>query len=114
MRDMKYTIIKIGDKNYPKTLSKIYDPPKKLYVAGNYKILDNFSIAIVGTRNASEYGRSITKALSFELAKLGINIVSGMAIGIDKEAHTGAIDAKGTTIAVLGSGFRAHLSKRKY
>ncbi len=111
---MKYTIIKIGDKNYPKMLEKIYDPPKKLYVVGNYKVLNNFSIAIVGTRSASQYGISVTKKLSFELAKLGVNIVSGMAKGIDKEAHIGALEANGITIAVLGGGFRTHLPKRKY
>lgn len=98
-------ILKFGDKFYPKQLKEIYDPPKKLYIMGDEKILDNFGIAIVGTRNASSYGLHITKAISFGLAKKDINIISGMAKGIDEAAHEAAIMAKGKTIAVLGSGF---------
>lgn len=98
-------IIKITDKDYPKLLKKIYDPPKQLYVMGDEKILNGFGIGIVGSRNASIYGKKITNSLSYGLAKKGINIISGMAIGIDGEAHKGALLAKGTTIAVLGSGF---------
>lgn len=97
--------LNIGDKDYPKRLSKIYNPPKKLYVLGNEEILNNFAIGIVGTRNASQYGKEITKSLAYGLAKRGIVIVSGMARGIDTSAHIGAILAKGKTIAVLGGGF---------
>lgn len=106
-------IIKIGDKNYPEKLMNIYNPPKQLYVMGNEKILNEFGIAIVGTRMASEYGKKITNSISYGLAKRGINIISGMAKGIDTYAHIGAINAKGKTIAVLGSGFRIYISKRK-
>lgn len=98
-------ILEIGNKNYPKKLLNIYDPPKKIYVMGNDEILNDFGIGIVGTRNASEYGKSVTRSLSYGLAKKGINIISGMAKGIDTEAHNGALLAKGKTIAVLGSGF---------
>lgn len=106
--------IKIEDENYPKQLMKIEDPPQKLYVLGDETLLNKFGIGIVGARLPSKYGRQITKSLAFGLAKKGIIIISGMAKGIDSEAHRGAILAKGKTIAVLGSGFRKYLSKRKY
>ena len=99
-------IIKIGDENYPRNLINTYEPPEKLYVMGNEKILNDFSIGIVGSRNASKYGEDITKSLAYGLAKKGICIVSGMARGIDTAAHTGTLLAKGKTIAVLGSGFK--------
>lgn len=99
-------IIKIGDKDYPRKLLKIYDPPKKLYIIGNEKILNNFSIGIVGSRDCSEYGMQITKSLAYNLSKFSVNIVSGMAKGIDTSAHIGAIMGKGNTVAVLGSGFK--------
>lgn len=98
-------IIEIGNANYPKKLLKIYDPPKKLYLIGNEKMLDDFGIAIVGTRNVSKYGEEITKSLAYGLAKKGVCIISGLAKGADTAAHMGALMAKGRTIAVLGSGF---------
>lgn len=98
-------IIEIGNKNYPKKLLNIYDPPKKLYVLGNEKILNEFSLAIVGSRNCTKYGEEIAKSLSYNLAKYKINIVSGMARGIDASAHLGCIMGNGKTVAVLGSGF---------
>ncbi len=98
-------IIKINDKDYPKRLLNIYDPPKKLYVLGDEKILNDFCIGIVGTRNSTLYGEKITKSLAYGLAKQGIAIISGMAIGIDASAHIGAMLANGKTIAVLGGGF---------
>ena len=90
-------LIKINDENYPRNLLNIENPPKQLYVIGNEKILGDFGIAIVGTRNASKYGEEI----------------SGLARGIDTYAHSGTILAKGKTIAVLGSGFRKYLPERK-
>ena len=98
-------IIEIGNENYPKRLLNIYEPPRKLYVMGNEKILNDFGIAIVGTRNASKYGEEVTKSLAYGFAKRGICIISGLAKGIDTAAHNGTIMAKGRTIAVLGSGF---------
>lgn len=98
--------ITINDKEYPSKLRNIYNPPKKLYILGNYKILNDFSIGIVGTRRCTKYGSEITKSLSYNLAKYGVNIISGMAIGIDTSAHIGTILGNGKTIAVLGSGFK--------
>ena len=73
-------VIKIEDESYPESLRRIYNPPKKLFVIGDEKILMEFGIGIVGTRSASKYGKEITRAIAFELAKRGINIISGMAI----------------------------------
>ncbi len=106
-------VLEIGDKDYPENLKYIYEPPQKLYVMGDEKILNEFGIGIVGTRMASSYGKEITRSLAYGLAKHGINVISGMARGIDTAAHRGTLLAKGKTIAVLGSGFRTYLSRRK-
>lgn len=97
-------IINIQDGNYPRMLREIYDPPKSLYIAGNINILNKPSIAIVGCRKPSEYGKKAAKYFAYNLAKQGINIISGLAIGIDSCAHLGALEAKGKTIAVVGNG----------
>jgi len=98
-----YQIITFLEEEYPPLLREIPDPPPFLYVYGT---LDpaNSKLAMVGSRNATAYGLSTTKRLSMNLASLGITIVSGMAVGIDTAAHEGALQAKGKTIAVLGSG----------
>lgn len=98
-------IIKLGDKEYPEKLLNIYNPPKKLYVLGNETILNEFGIAIVGSRNCTRYGEQTAKSLAYNLAKNSINVISGMAKGIDSAGHIGCIMGKGKTIAVLGSGF---------
>lgn len=97
-------IISINDKEYPERLKRIYDPPIVIYAYGNLNLLNNKSIAIVGCRLCSPYGKLITKELSYKLSEKNITIISGMARGIDKYAHIGALKAKGSTIAVLGSG----------
>ena len=103
---MEIKKIYINSENYPERLRNIYDPPKKLYVLGNFKILREKSIAIVGSRKATEYGKRVSFQISQELTKENINIVSGLAIGIDTYAHLGAISIQNQagTIAVLGSG----------
>lgn len=97
--------ISIENKQYPEQLRDIKNPPKMLYVLGNETILNNKSLSIVGSRVATNYGKEIARKFAKKIAKQGINIVSGMAKGIDSEAHLGALEAKGNTIAVLGSGF---------
>lgn len=82
----------------------MYDAPEKLYIMGNEKILNDFGIGIVGTRYPTEYGIQITKSLAYGLVRKNINIISGMAKGIDTVAHEMAIMAHGKTIAVLGGG----------
>lgn len=96
-------VMTIKDKNYPKLLKEIYDPPSIIYYKG--KIFDDdLKIAIVGSRACTSYGRRVAENLAFDLASEGITIVSGLALGIDSVAHKAALDAKGKTIAVLGNG----------
>lgn len=96
--------ITIDDKEYPKNLRNIYDPPKVLYVNGALLESDETAIALVGSRRASQYGLEACERLAYELAMRGVTIVSGMARGIDSAAHRGALRAKGRTIAVMGGG----------
>ena len=84
---------------------QIKNPPKKIYVIGNIGLLKNKSIAIVGTRNNTEYGEKYTKEFANEISKKGITVVSGLAKGIDAIAHKNSMKNKGRTIAVMGSGF---------
>lgn len=88
---------------YPALLRQIAHPPQQLHVSGR---LDHEQplVAIVGTRKASRYGREMTRTLAEGLARHGIGIVSGLALGIDGEAHRAAIEAGGYTVAVLGCG----------
>lgn len=97
-------VITYWDKNYPTLLKNIYSPPLILYVLGDFNELDNYTIAIVGTRNPTNYGKTFGEKFAFELASQNITIVSGMARGIDSTAHRGALKANGRTIAVIGSG----------
>jgi len=100
---MKIETLKIEDKNYPKLLKKISNPPKILYCKGNL-LKNEKCLAIVGTRRCSDYGREIAFSIARDLARTGITIVSGMARGIDSFGHLGALEGKGRTIAVLGTG----------
>ncbi|MDD4051962.1 MAG: DNA-processing protein DprA, partial [candidate division Zixibacteria bacterium] len=85
-------------------LRAIYDPPPFLFMAGKWTEADNKAVAIVGSRNASEYGKTTAASLASELARHGVAVVSGLAIGVDAASHRGALTAGGRTIAVLGSG----------
>ena len=94
-----------AQKEYPEKLNQIYASPSKIYVLGDEAILNKPSIAIIGCRQASEYGKRIAFKFAYELSKKNIVIISGLAKGIDTYAHMGAVKATGKTIAVLGSGF---------
>jgi len=96
--------IKISDTNFPSILKEIPKPPQKLFVRGEILEQDKVAIAIVGARKCSSYGKQVAYDFAYGLAKNGVTIVSGLALGIDGEAHKGALDAGGRTIAVLGSG----------
>ena len=95
----------IEEKIYPKKLKEISDSPSVLYAEGNLELLKSYSIAIIGSRQASDNGKKLAKKFSSELSSCGITIVSGLARGIDTIAHTYSYNQKGKTIAVLGSGF---------
>jgi DNA processing protein len=92
------------DASYPDLLRHIHDPPLFLYALGELLPADQYSVAVVGSRDASAYGRQMATQLGEGLATNGITIVSGMARGIDAAAHAAALRAGGRTIAVLGSG----------
>jgi len=96
-------LVRWKDSCYPEMLKNIYDPPIVLYVKGKLKNVFRM-VAIVGSRRATTYGKEITERISYELARYGIGITSGMARGIDTCAHNGALKAGGYTIAVLGCG----------
>jgi DNA processing protein len=97
-------LITIWDQEYPSILKKIYDPPILFYILGEFVESDQYSIAVVGTRQPTNYGKVHAEKISMELAKQGITIVSGMARGIDSIAQNAAIKSGGRTIAVIGSG----------
>jgi DNA processing protein len=98
------TIVLHGDPHYPEALRFIEDAPIVLYVRGALRAEDAVAIAIVGARRATSYGRIQARRLARDLAGIGSTVVSGMARGIDSEAHRGALDGGGRTIAVLGCG----------
>lgn len=102
--DGKIKTIKKSSQDYPKLLKEIHNAPKQLYVRGILPKNHDMNFAIVGTRAASEYGKTLAFKIAKELAELGFNIISGMALGIDTQAHLGALAGNGKTIAVLGSG----------
>ena len=98
-------IVTFNDENYPKLLKRIDNPPVLLYYRGTIPDWDDkYRCAVVGTRRLSSYGRKVAYNIAYDLAKLDVVIVSGMAKGIDGVAHAAALEAGGTTVAVLGSG----------
>jgi len=97
-------IVTQNDAEYPDLLRQIYDPPIVLYVKGHLLPKDKNSVAMVGSRMTTHYGIEIGRKLGYQLAYLGVTVVSGGARGIDTSAHQGALSAKGRTIAVLGTG----------
>ena len=103
---MKIKEIYNGNEEYPEQLREIFDPPLKLYVLGNKTLLKQKGVAIVGSRKPTEYGKKVALQFSKQLSEKGINIISGLALGIDTYAHLGSLQSGGSgkTIAVLGSG----------
>jgi DNA processing protein len=97
-------IVTQSDPEYPELLKQIYDPPVVLYVRGELLAKDKNSVAMVGSRMTTHYGIEIARKLAYQLAYLGLTVVSGGARGIDSAAHQGALSAKGRTLAVLGTG----------
>jgi DNA processing protein len=104
VQDFGCSIVIQDDPEYPDLLKQIYDPPIVLYVKGKLLARDKNSIAIVGSRMTTPYGQEVARKLGYQLAYLGVTVVSGGARGIDTAAHQGALAAKGRTIVVLGTG----------
>ena len=101
---MKSNRISTDESEYLQILASIVKRPEILHYVGTLPVSRLPSVAIVGTRRPSAYGKEVTHRLSFDLAKRGVVIVSGLALGVDAIAHSAALEAGGTTIAVLGNG----------
>ena len=89
---------------YPPLLSELHDPPATLFVRGEADALLTPGVAVVGARSCSAYGAQVARSLARELASAGLVVVSGLARGVDGEAHRGALEGGGQTVAVLGCG----------
>lgn len=110
---MELTRLRRRDREFPALLAQLHDPPTELYVRGSRDWLAQPAVAVVGARSCSAYGASVARTLGRELATAGLVVVSGLARGIDGEAHRGALEGGGLTVAVLGCGIdrdypRAH------
>lgn len=104
-RENGWKILTPSSKDYPEKLIHLQDLPLALYVDGDEKVLNSeLSVSVVGARKASDYGRAVARALSSAMASIGFTVVSGGALGIDSEAHRGALEEKGKTVCVLGCG----------
>ncbi len=102
---MKVNMLTLGDPNYPDRLGNIPSPPKQIYFLGNIELISSgHTLAVVGSRKVTTYGRQVTTRLVEEVAQYGIVIVSGLALGVDALAHQAALAVNGKTIAVMPSG----------
>jgi DNA processing protein len=104
INDFGCHILTQADEDYPQLLRQIYDPPIVLYVKGKLTPADKNAVAMVGSRQTTHYGLEVARKLAYQLAYVGVTVVSGGARGIDSAAHQGALAAKGRTITVLGTG----------
>jgi DNA processing protein len=100
-------LIRLRSASFPPLLAAIHDPPPRLFLRGGAEpeVLGLPAVALVGARACSSYGRSVARSLARDLAAAGLVVVSGLARGVDGEAHRGALDAGGATVAVLGCAF---------
>lgn len=104
VESVRRSVIALTDPDYPALLREIIDPPLVLHTIGDRTLLGSMSVAVVGSRRASPYGINAARQLTNELTAAGLTIVSGLARGIDAAAHEAALDSRGQTIAVLGTG----------
>jgi DNA processing protein len=104
LQEESVRMLTVLDGDYPLNLKGLEDAPPVLYCRGELLFEDSNSVAIVGTRRATEYGRTVARTLAKQLSGLGITVISGMASGIDTQAHIGALSAGGRTLAVMGTG----------
>ena len=103
-RDVGAELIPFSDERYPERLKEIYDPPLVLYLRGDVGLLSQPSLGVVGTRHPTPYGIGMAERLANDLGSRGLVIVSGMARGVDTHAHRGALNGKGKTVAIWGTG----------
>ena len=104
LQKLKVSVYTLEEEEYPSILREIHNPPVVLYLKGRLSLKDKFSIAMVGSRKATYYGKQMAQKLSYDLSERGITVVSGLARGIDTYSHLGALKGRGSTIAVLGCG----------
>lgn len=104
MRKLGVALLTIHDEAYPECLRQIFDPPLVLFTRGRLEWLSRVAVAVVGSRQASTYGKAVAERLGADLAARGVTVISGMARGIDTAAHLGAFSAGGATAAVFGCG----------
>ncbi|MBA4358575.1 MAG: DNA-protecting protein DprA, partial [Desulfovibrio sp.] len=107
-RSLQARIITWFDSRYPKRLREIPDPPVLLYAKGDVSLLRNPSVAVVGARECTLLGLTSVERISSELSRFGVTVVSGLAAGIDRQAHAAALGGVGSSIAVLGAGLDVH------
>lgn len=98
--------IEYSEELYPERLRELKNPPSRLYVLGNIEILNDYAIAVVGSRHNTQYGERMCKKFTKSLVEYGINIISGLAIGVDTIAHETCLKNSGKTIAVLPCGLK--------
>jgi DNA processing protein len=110
---MTFPALRRGDSAFPPLLRELHDPPPQLYLRGGpADVLHGPAVAIVGARSCSSYGAQVARTLGRELGAAGVVVVSGLARGIDGEAHRGALEAGGRTVAVLGCGIDRDYPRR--
>jgi DNA processing protein len=102
--DYGCSILTRDDEDYPELLRQIYDPPIVLYIKGRITAKDKNAVAMVGSRLTTHYGVEVARKLAYQLAYVGVTVVSGGARGIDTAAHQGALNAGGRTLSVIGTG----------
>ena len=104
VRDYQCHVLCQEDSDYPPLLREIYDPPLVLYVRGTLTERDRHAVALIGSRQCTQYGQETARRLAYQLAQVGVTVISGGARGVDTAAHQGALSARGRTVAVLGTG----------
>jgi len=104
LRKMEVGAMTVYDKEYPERLKQIQNPPYVLFVRGGLEVADDRAVAMVGTRRPTSYGVRMAKRIAGELARMGVTVVSGLAMGIDAVAHRACMEAGGRTVAFLGNG----------
>lgn len=114
LKKNKIRFLAYFEEEYPKRLLNFPDRPAVLFVKGKLPEDERPSAAIVGARNCTEYGRDMARKLAYELGKNGVQVISGLALGVDGAAHRGALDAGGETFAVLGCGVNVCYPKENY